>query len=63
MTALPVHQLTDAERVNEAAHILAKGVIRYIRARRENVAQDSDFPLDFPPSKSVHHDRYHHGEI
>ncbi len=57
-TALPVHQLTDAERVAEAAHILANGVIRLIKSRQEN-----DFPLDFPPTKSVHHDRYHHGEI
>jgi hypothetical protein len=57
-TALPPQSLTDAERVNEAAHILATGIIRWRKSQ-----QESDFPLDFSPTKSVHHDRYPHGEL
>ena len=41
----------------EAAEILATGVLRLRNAQKE-----SDFPLDFPPTGSVHHDRYHNGE-
>jgi hypothetical protein len=59
-TALPVHTLTDAQRVAEATEILAAGLLRYRQACL-NLSKESEFSLDLPPSESVHHDRYHHG--
>ncbi len=56
-TFLPAEMLTDEERTAEAAEILATGLIRL-----RNVRKESDFPLDFSPAGSVHHDRYHNGE-
>ncbi|BCO30077.1 hypothetical protein TspCOW1_01800 [Thiohalobacter sp. COW1] len=56
-TLLPADMLSDEERTAEAAEILAAGLIRL-----RNAQQDSDFPLDFLPTGSVHHDRYHNGE-
>ncbi len=56
-TFLPTQDLTDEERISEAAEILAAGVIRLRNARKE-----SEVPLDFLPAGSVHHDRYHNGE-
>jgi hypothetical protein len=56
-TILPVESLSDAERTAEAAEILATGLIRL-----RNVQIESEFPLDFLPTGSVHHDRYPNGE-
>ena len=56
-TYLPAETLTDDERTAEASEILATGLIRL-----RSVGKDSDFPLDFSPAGSVHHDRYHNGE-
>ena len=56
-TYLPAETLSDEERTAEAAEILATGLIRLRNERKE-----SDFPLDFSPAGSVHHDRYHNGE-
>ncbi len=56
-TFLPAEVLSDEERTVEAAEILATGLIRLRNAQKE-----SDFPLDFLPTGSVHHDRYHDGE-
>ncbi len=53
----PTETLSDEERTAEVAEILATGVLRLRNAQKE-----SDFPLDFPPTGSVHHDRYHNGE-
>ena len=54
---LPAETLSDEERKAEAAEILATGLLRL-----RNERKDSDFSLDFSPSGSVHHDRYHNGE-
>ena len=56
-TFLPAEMLTDEERTAEASEILATGVIRLLRSQN-----DSNFPLDFSPTGSVHCDRYHKGE-
>ncbi len=56
-TFLPEQALSDEERITEAAEILAIGVIRLRKSQK-----DSDVPLDFPPTGSVHYDRYQHGE-
>jgi len=56
-TFLPAQELSNEERMTEAAELLAAGVIRLLKSQK-----DSDFPLDFPPTGSVHHDRYHNGE-
>ncbi len=56
-TFLPAETLSDEERKAEAAEILATGLIRL-----RSVGKDSDFPLDFSPAGSVHHERYHTGE-
>ena len=56
-TYLPAKTLSDEERTAEAAEILATALIRL-----RNTHKDSDFPLDFSPTGSVHHDRYHNGE-
>ena len=55
--ALPVDRLSDEERVAEAAEILAQGVIRFL-----NTPKETDSPLDFMPTQSVHGNRYHNGE-
>lgn len=56
-TIIPVESLSDAVHTTEAAEILATGLIRLRKAQ-----QDSNFPLDFLPTGSVHHDRYPNGE-
>ena len=56
-TYLPAETLSDDERKAEAAEILATALLRL-----RNVRKESDFPLDFSPAGSVHHDRYHNGE-
>jgi len=56
-TFLPAEALSDEERTAEVAEILAAGVIRLLKSQK-----DSDVPLDFLPTGSVHHDRYHNGE-
>jgi hypothetical protein len=56
-TFLSAETLSDEESSAKAAEILATGVIRF-----RNAQKDSDFPLDFLPSGSVHEDRYHNGE-
>ncbi len=56
-TFLPAQELSNEERMTEAAELLAAGVIRLLKPQK-----DSDFPLDFLPTGSVHHDRYHNGE-
>ena len=43
--------------MTEAAELLAAGVIRLLKSQK-----DSDVSLDFLPTGSVHHDRYHNGE-
>ncbi len=56
-TYLPAETLSDEERKTEAAEILATCLIRL-----RNERKDSDFPLDFSPTGSVHHERYRDGE-
>ncbi|MFT5098483.1 MAG: hypothetical protein ACI9HY_000591 [Planctomycetaceae bacterium] len=45
-TALPPQSLTDAERVNEAAHILATGIIRWRRQRQGGSLNEKRFLED-----------------
>ena len=54
--ALPVQSMTDQERLQEAAEILATGILRLRKS-----SQDNEFPLDFSPAGSVHGDRSNAG--
>ena len=53
--ALSPDRMTAAERLDEVAGILAAGFLRWRERNLSNKNKElGDFPLDFPPTESMH---------